>query len=150
MAYMRSVIRNIIVTLLMISNISMADAISKPTANLPGMESPMSVSYVIQILISFLIVISFIFFLAWLMRRTGRFGYGNKQVIKIKSSMSLGMREKILLIEVGGVNIVVGVAPGQIRTLHVLDGMAEVNEIDVNSRVENKGFKQIIEKFSKQ
>ena len=147
---MRAVIRNIVVALLMIPNISVADTLSKPAANLPGMENPMSVSYVIQILISFLIVISFIFFLAWLMRRTGRFGYGNKQTIKIKSSMSLGMREKILLIEVGGANIVVGVAPGQVRTLHVLDGMAEVNETDVNSRVENKGFKQIIEKFSKQ
>ena len=34
--------------------------------------------------------------------------------------MSLGMREKIVVVNVEGVNIVVGVAPGQIRTLYVL------------------------------
>ena len=65
--------------------------------------------------------------------------------------MSLGMREKILVIEVGGANIVVGVAPGQIRTLHVLDGDAELTKkSDVNGHIENRGFKQIIDKFSKQ
>jgi len=65
--------------------------------------------------------------------------------------MSLGMREKILVIEVGGENIVVGVAPGQIRTLHVLDSNAELaNKNDVKSHSENRGFKQFIDKFSKQ
>lgn len=65
--------------------------------------------------------------------------------------MSLGMREKILVIEVGGENIVVGVAPGQIRTLHVLDGNTELtNKADIKSRTENRGFKQLIDKFSKQ
>ena len=65
--------------------------------------------------------------------------------------MSLGMREKILVIEVGGENIVVGVAPGQIRTLHVLDGNVELaKNSDVKSHIENRGFKQLIDKFSKQ
>ena len=147
---MRSVIIHIIVILLMSPAGSRAEALTKPIKNYSDIGSPMSVSYMIQILVSFLIVISVIFALAWLMRRTGRFSYGSKQTIKIKSSMSLGMREKILLVEVGGVNILVGVAPGQVRTLHVLDEMEEGNDIDLNSRAEKKGFKQIIEKLSKQ
>ena len=127
------------------------EVLAKQGSDLGSVDSPMTLSYVAQILISFLVVIGFIFVMAWLMRRSGRFGHGSGQVIKIISSMSLGMREKILVIEVGGVNIVVGVAPGQIRTLHVLDGNSEIsNKDDANSHVENRGFKQLIDKFSKQ
>lgn len=128
-----------------------AETLAKKGADLASVESPMNLSYVAQILISFLLVIGFIFFMAWMMKRSGRFGYGSGQTIKIISSMSLGMREKILVIEVGGENIVVGVAPGQIRTLHVLDGNVELtNKDDIKSHTENRGFKQLIDKFSKQ
>jgi flagellar protein FliO/FliZ len=128
-----------------------AEALAKKGVDLASVESPMNLSYVAQILISFLLVIGFIFFMAWMMKRSGRFGYGSGQTIKIISSMSLGMREKILVIEVGGENIVVGVAPGQIRTLHVLDGNVELtNKDDIKSHTENRGFKQLIDKFSKQ
>ena len=144
-------IKIICVILYIIPKMAIAEALAKQGADLASVDSPMSLSYVAQILISFLVVIGFIFFMAWLMRRSGRFGYGSGQVIKIISSMSLGMREKILVIEVGGANIVVGVAPGQIRTLHVLDGDAELTKkSDVNGHIENRGFKQIIDKFSKQ
>ena len=144
-------IKIICVILYIIPKMAIAEALAKQGADLASVDSPMSLSYVAQILISFLVVIGFIFFMAWLMRRSGRFGYGSGQVIKIISSMSLGMREKILVIEVGGANIVVGVAPGQIRTLHVLDGDAELTKkSDVKGHIENRGFKQIIDKFSKQ
>jgi flagellar protein FliO/FliZ len=130
---------------------AIAEALAKQGADLASVESPMTFSYVAQILISFLVVIGFIFLMAWLMRRSGRFGNGSGQVIKIISSMSLGMREKILVIEVGGANIIVGVAPGQVRTLHVLEGSDKIpDKDDVKSHVENRGFEQIIDKFSKQ
>lgn len=148
---MHSTIKIIIRIICLIPNIAFAEALTKQGANLSSAESPMNISYVAQILVSFLVVIGFIFFMAWLMRRSGRFGYGSGQIIKIISSMSLGMREKILVIEVGGENIVVGVAPGQIRTLHVLDGNVELaKNSDVKSHIENRGFKQLIDKFSKQ
>lgn len=148
---MHSAIRNIIFIFLLIPKISMAEALAKQSVHLASAESPMSFSYVVQILISFLIVIVFILLMAWLMRRTGRFGGGNGRVIKIISSISLGMREKILVIEVGGVNIVVGVAPGQIRTLHVMEGEIEGSSKEsFKSHTGSRGFKQLIEKFSKQ
>jgi flagellar protein FliO/FliZ len=148
---MHSTIKIIFCIIYLIPKMAFAETLAKQGAGLAGVESPMNISYVAQILVSFLVVIGFIFFMAWLMRRSGRFGYGSGQVIKIISSMSLGMREKILVIEVGGANIVVGVAPGQIRTLHVLDSNAELaNKNDVKSHIENRGFKQLIDKFSKQ
>ena len=147
---MRSAKINIILFLYIYPNISVAEVLAKQGANTTGMEGPMSYSYVVQILISFLVVIAFILILAWLMRRTGRFGYGNRQIIKILSSISLGMREKILLIDVAGEKFVVGIGPGQIRTLHVLDSNVKLNDDELRSQVKNTGFKQIIDKFTKQ
>lgn len=147
---MRSAIRNIVLSIVIYPNVGVAEALMKQGASSSSMENHMSYSYVIQILISFLVVIAFILVLAWLMRRTGRFGYGNRQIIKIISSISLGMREKIMVIEVGGEQFVVGVAPGQIRTLHVLDGNTRIQNDDLRSKAENNGFKQIIDKFTKQ
>lgn len=147
---MYSTIRNIACILYLLPKYALAEMVAKQGAHLASVQSPMSISYVVQILISFLFVIGFILLLAWLMRRTGRFGSGSSQIIKIISSMSLGMREKILIVEVGGVNIVVGVAPGQVRTLHVIEGNIEnVNKEITKGFVDRGGFKQLIEKFSK-
>jgi flagellar protein FliO/FliZ len=130
---------------------SLAAIIERQGAHLAGAESPMSLSYVTQILISFLVVIGFIFLMAWSLRKTGRFGRGDGQAMKIVSSVSLGMREKILIVEVGTVNIVIGVAPGQIRTLHVMEGGIEIKtKDDAKNYADRNGFKQLIEKFSKQ
>jgi flagellar protein FliO/FliZ len=111
-------------------------------------ESPFSFSYILQILASFAAVIAFIFVFAWLMRRSGRFGAAaGGPGLRIVSSLSLGMREKIVVVNAGGKNIVVGVAPGQIRTLHVLegeDGGAQTPEVG------RGGFGPLLGRFLKQ
>ena len=61
------------------------------------------------------------------------------------------MREKIVLIEVGKENILIGVAPGQIRTLHVIHNGIELKDgIPAQNDMSNRGFKQLFEKFTKQ
>lgn len=148
---MNSVTKKFFYVLSLIPQAGIAETIKKPLAPLVNAESPISLSYVVQILVSFLIVIGFILLMAWLMRRSGRFGYGEGQVMRITSSISLGMREKIMLVEVGSVNIVVGVAPGQVRTLHVLEGGIEIKNGDQEKNYpHHRGFKQLIDKFSKQ
>ena len=142
-------IRKILWILFCIPHLCAAEVMMKQGADSPGMENPLSLSYVIQILISFLAVVIFIFLLAWLMRKTGRFGSGSGQTIKIISSMSLGMREKIMILNVGGENIVVGIAPGQIRTLHVLNSEIDINKQDEENNINRRGFKQLLDKLSK-
>ena len=144
-------IRKLFCILYLTPKVVLAEALAKQGTHLTSVESPMSFSYVFQILISFVIVIGFILLMAWLMRRTGRFGQGNSQIIKIISTMPLGMREKIMVIEIGEVNIVVGVAPGQIRTLHVLESGIEIRDREnIKAYTSAKGFKSLVEKFTKQ
>ena len=111
-----------------------------------GAENPISFPYILQIFGSFIAVVAFILFLAWLMKKTGRFSASGNRNIKIISSMSLGMREKIVVVNVEGVNIVVGVAPGQIRTLHVSPGTVQDDAVSGES---GEGFGRIMSKFLK-
>jgi len=112
-------------------------------------EGTISFGYILQVLFSFIAVIAFIFGFAWLMRRSGRFGAaGSGRGLRVVSSLSLGMREKILVVNVGDKIIVVGVAPGQIRTLYVMDGDAGPWEAPTPAR--GGGFGPLLGRFMKQ
>lgn len=68
-----------------------------------------------------LAVLALIFGCAWIVRRMGGMTGGNSRAIKVVSVMAMGTRERVALIEVGGTQILVGVTPSTIRTLHVFD-----------------------------
>lgn len=71
--------------------------------------------------VGLLAVIAIIFCCAWIVRRMGGMTGGNTRAIKVVSVMPMGTRERVALIEVGGKQILVGVTPSTIRTLHVFD-----------------------------
>jgi len=70
------------------------------------------------------VVLGLIFLCAWLARRFGlqRFNGGN--VVKVVSSSNIGQRERVVVVEVGGSWLVLGVTPNQINTLHTLPAQA--------------------------
>lgn len=66
------------------------------------------------------VVLGLIFLCAWLARRFGlqRFNGGN--VVKVVSSSNVGQRERVVVVEVSGTWLVLGVTSSQINTLHTL------------------------------
>lgn len=74
-----------------------------------------------QVTLSLLLVLAVVFGAAWLMRRLrgfGRFGNGALQVV---TEVSVGTKERVVLVQVGKQQLLLGVAPGRVNTLHVLD-----------------------------
>jgi flagellar protein FliO/FliZ len=67
------------------------------------------------------IVLALIAAVAWLFKRFGSYQAGVQGKMKIVGGVSLGARERVVLLQVGDSQLLLGVAPGQIRTLHVLD-----------------------------
>ncbi len=59
---------------------------------------------------------------AWLMRRLngGPGLLGQNGPMKILGGLSIGTRERIVLVEVADTWLVIGIGPGQMRTLHSL------------------------------
>ncbi|WED43745.1 flagellar biosynthetic protein FliO [Legionella cardiaca] len=65
-----------------------------------------------------LLVVGVIVFLSWLLRRLNSAGLGNTNGFKVMASMSLGTREKIMLVNIGNRFLLLGVTSGSIITLH--------------------------------
>ncbi|MBW7930355.1 MAG: flagellar biosynthetic protein FliO [Gammaproteobacteria bacterium] len=62
--------------------------------------------------------------LAWLAQRLRSGGHLKSGLIEVVSGISLGSREKVVLLRVGGEQVLVGVTPSGMRTLHVMSGTA--------------------------
>ena len=83
-------------------------------------ESPMGADQLANITLGLVLVLGLIFALAWLFRRYGNVASLNRSNIQILGGVSLGSRERAVLLEVEGEQILVGVTPNQITRLHVL------------------------------
>lgn len=92
---------------------------------------PVSTGALLETLFGLLIVLACIAFLAWLLRRTGRFQTTANGEMKIITSLALGPRERAVLLQVGEQQILVGVTSQNVQTLHVLE--APVNTSTIKS-----------------
>jgi flagellar protein FliO/FliZ len=74
----------------------------------------------LRVVLSLIGVIVLILVAGWVTRRAqARVRPGGRR-IRIVESLAVGMKEKVLLMEVGGTQILVGASPSGLRTLHVL------------------------------
>ena len=73
-----------------------------------------------QLVMGLLLVLGLIFALAWLLRRVQNTGSRQGQVIELISSRALGARDRLVLVQVGDEQILLGLTPGRITPLHVL------------------------------
>jgi len=84
-------------------------------------SSPLSGGVLLETAGGLLLILGLIFATGWLLRRFGRLPMASKGDITILSGVSLGPRERAVLLRVGDTRLLVGVAPGRVQTLHVLD-----------------------------
>lgn len=67
------------------------------------------------------LIVALIFGLSWFVKRFAQGGFMQNPSMKIVSSMPLGTRERLMLVDVGGKQLLLGVTATQINTLHVFD-----------------------------
>jgi flagellar protein FliO/FliZ len=81
----------------------------------------------LQATLALLLILGLLFGTAWLARKlSGGKGFGQGGM-KIVGGVALGPRERIVLVEVGDSWLVIGIVPGQIRTLHQLPKGSDVD-----------------------
>jgi len=91
---------------------------AEPAANMSGVDVGGQLS---KLLLGLLLVVGLIFLLAWVLRRMQQFNPRSNQAIKLISSHALGPRERLLLVQVGSEQILLGLSAGRITPLHVLE-----------------------------
>lgn len=79
-----------------------------------------------QLVLGLLLVLGLIFFLAWLLRRVQSAAPRGQQVIEIVGSRVVGPRDRLLLVQVGNEQILIGHTPGTLTALHVLSEPVQV------------------------
>ncbi len=89
-----------------------------------------------QIILSLAIILLLIFISAWLMKRFGKVNGLASNHMKVLGNMSVGQRERIILLEVGDEQLLIGVTSSKISLLHELK-----EPIDVSSSFSPVGIK---------
>jgi flagellar protein FliO/FliZ len=97
---------------------SAAEPFAAPRAADPVTVSP--AGGLLQVTLSLLLVLAAVFAAAWAVRRLRGFGRLAPGAIEIVADVALGQKERAVLVQVGKQQILLGVAPGRVNTLHVL------------------------------
>ncbi|MCU7931509.1 MAG: flagellar biosynthetic protein FliO [Candidatus Thiodiazotropha sp. (ex Codakia rugifera)] len=94
-----------------------AESVEKPV----GVKiAPLGTESLLNTAGGLLLVLALIVGGAWLFKRYGQLPMGGKGMVRVVGGTSIGTREKVVVVEVENTRLLLGVAPGQIRTLHVL------------------------------
>ncbi len=82
---------------------------------------PLSRANLSQWSIGLLFVLLLILFGAWLLKRFVVSGPGSNKPLNVLSGISLGGREKVVLIQAGEQRLLLGVSPGRVVKLHTFN-----------------------------
>ena len=111
-------------------------AVSTPTAPTAGGLA--------QVTFALLLVLVAIFAVAWVARRMRGFNNRVGDAIDVLADIPLGQKERAVLLKVGAKQILVGVAPGRVNTLHVLEEPLDLKKPTAGPSDPRPNFKQLM------
>jgi flagellar protein FliO/FliZ len=89
---------------------------------------PVGVGGLGEVAFALIVVLAAIFVLAWVVRRMRIVGSRVGGAIDVLAEVPLGQKERAVLLKVGSTQILLGVAPGRVNTLHVLSEPLDLRE----------------------
>jgi flagellar protein FliO/FliZ len=99
---------------------ALAPAVALAAAPIPATE-PIGVGSVLQLTLSLAAVVAVIFGLGWLLRRLHGLPGTTHRALKVIATLPVGTRERIAIIQAGKTQVLIGLSPGRIQTLYVLE-----------------------------
>jgi flagellar protein FliO/FliZ len=109
-----------------------------------GQTPAPSVTGLGQVTLALIIVLGAIFAVAWVVRRMRGFGNRVGDAIDVIADIPLGQKERAVLLKVGNTQILVGVAPGRVNTLHVLTEPLDLTKPAAGSDDNRPTFKSLM------
>ena len=105
-----------------------------------------SSSGLLRVVIALLLVLGAVIAAGRLARRVRGMSGGGSSVLQVLGQLSLGARERAVLIRVGERQLLIGVAPGNVRTLHVFDELLPVTQTNSppGAAIDSPSFKSIL------
>lgn len=84
-------------------------------------DTGVDVTALLRLTLGLAVVIVAIVGLSWLLRRMQRRSGGAGGQLRVLGALAVGNRERIVLVQAGKTQLLVGVAPGRVQSLHVLE-----------------------------
>ncbi len=101
-----------------------------PAKSTPFATSSVGGSLLWETLLFLLLIIGLIIGLGWLLRRMGHAHIGDKGMVTVLGSVSLGTRERAVVVQSGDTRLLVGVAPGRVQMLCLLESASNDGTTD--------------------
>jgi flagellar protein FliO/FliZ len=92
-----------------------------PSQKVVSPQVPNTADQLIEVGLALALVIGLIYAAAWLVKRNKSFSPSAGIPMKTLSVLPMGVKEKIILVEVGGKQLLLGMTPHQINTLATFD-----------------------------
>jgi flagellar protein FliO/FliZ len=107
---------------------------------------PVGVGGLGEVAFALIIVLAAIFIVAWVVRRMRLAGNRVGGGLDILADVPLGQKERAVLLRVGNQQVLLGVAPGRVNTLHVLPEPLELAKPPAGSSNDPSGptFRNIL------
>lgn len=117
-------------------SLQLSESLSQPPAALPpptqmAALDPAALSLggsAMDMVGGLVLVVAVIYALAWVLKRLQGAQGGGLSALKVRAGMSVGPREKVLLVQAAQTYMLVAVAPGNVRTLHVFPEAPKLTE----------------------
>lgn len=87
----------------------------------PAVGAPLGAADIALVAGGLALVVALIAGLAWVLRRLGGVPAAGRGPLQVLGGLSVGARERVVLLRVGDRQLLLGVAPGRVQTLQVLD-----------------------------
>lgn len=107
----------------------------------PGVDA----GNLLQTLFGLLLVLALILAMAWLMKRSQQWHGIGEQQFKVIAALPLGPREKVVLLQVGEQQLLLGVTPQNVNLLTALE-----QPLDLNAGQQSTVFSDKLKQFMQQ
>lgn len=101
-----------------------ADRLPFAAPDAAASAAPASLAGAGEVTFALVLVLLVIFACAWCVKRLRGIGRPQGRVLAIVDDLGVGQKERVVLIACGGERLLVGVAPGSVRLLHVVPASA--------------------------
>ena len=101
--------------------------IDEPTTRNAALSGGIQTDYIVQVLLSLIVVVGVIVLLSYLVKKLNLQSRAGAGAVRVLSVVPIGAKDKLLLVEVGDEQLLLGSSPGSVTKLHKLEAPIEMD-----------------------
>ncbi len=101
--------------------------IDDPSTRNAALSSGIQTDYIVQVILSLMVVVGVIVLLSFMVKKLNLQSRTGAGAVRVLSVVPIGAKDKLLLVEVGEEQLLLGSSPGSVTKLHKLEAPIEMD-----------------------